>query len=246
MKIEKVEGIVFQEKDYSESSKIINLITKEHGVIGVIAKGSRKPKSKFANVTSKFIYGQFHLYYKEDGLSTLIEVDVIDTLRNIRLDLMKISYLSFLCELVSQVLKQTNSEERKVVYSDFVKAFLKINEGFNEVVITNILELKILPYLGVNPILDECAICGTTKEIVTVNAEKYGFICKNCYKNEYIVNPNTIKILRMLYYVDIEKISKLDISQEVINEINQFIDQFYDKHTGLYLKSKEFLKKITK
>jgi recombinational DNA repair protein (RecF pathway) len=50
----------------------------------------------------------------------------------------------------------------------------------------------------------------------------------------------------MLYYVDIEKISKLDISQEVINEINQFIDQFYDKHTGLYLKSKEFLKKITK
>ena len=50
----------------------------------------------------------------------------------------------------------------------------------------------------------------------------------------------------MLKYVDISKISKLDISDIVRNEINSFIDEYYDRYSGLYLKSKEFLKNIEK
>ena len=43
--IEKVEGIVINEKAYGETSKIINVITKEYGIIGIIAKGARTLKS---------------------------------------------------------------------------------------------------------------------------------------------------------------------------------------------------------
>ena len=48
----------------------------------------------------------------------------------------------------------------------------------------------------------------------------------------------------MLYYVDISKISKLDISNETKKEIDTFINEYYDKYTGLYLKTKKFLKSI--
>ena len=48
----------------------------------------------------------------------------------------------------------------------------------------------------------------------------------------------------MLEYVDISKISKLDVSDTVKKEINAFIDDYYDRYTGLYLKSKNFLKKL--
>ena len=48
----------------------------------------------------------------------------------------------------------------------------------------------------------------------------------------------------MLLYVDISKITKLDVSNEVKNEINNFLNDYYDRYTGLYLKSKNFLKKI--
>ena len=61
---------------------------------------------------------------------------------------------------------------------------------------------------------------------------------------DYIVSPKTIKIIRMLEYVDISKISKLDVSDTVKKEINAFIDDYYDRYTGLYLKSKNFLKKL--
>ena len=69
-------------------------------------------------------------------------------------------------------------------------------------------------------------------------------MCKNCVLEERIVNIKTIKLLRMFYYVDISKISKLDISDNIKRELNQFIDDYYDRYSGLYLKSKEFLKKL--
>lgn len=245
MKIEKVEGIIINERDYSESSKIVDVITKEHGLISFMAKGSRKLKSNLRGISAKLTYAYFYIYYKEGKISTLIDADIIDNLRTIKNDLMKISYATFLCELVSQVIKQAVvKKDFDIIYNDFIASLLKINEGYNETVITNILELKVLPYLGVTPMLDQCAVCGDVTSIVTVSADKYGFLCDKCRTNEYIVSEKTIKLLRMLYYVDISKITKLEISDKVVNEINHFIDEFYDKHTGLYLKSKQFLKAI--
>ena len=45
MTIKKVEGIIVSEVDYKESSKIINILTKDDGLIGVIARGTKKVKN---------------------------------------------------------------------------------------------------------------------------------------------------------------------------------------------------------
>lgn len=44
----------------------------------------------------------------------------------------------------------------------------------------------------------------------------------------------------MLYYVDISKITKLDISKEIMKEIEEFINDYYDRYSGIYLKSKHY------
>ena len=46
--LESVEGVVIREKDYGETSKIIDVFTKEHGLISLISKGSKKPKSQLS------------------------------------------------------------------------------------------------------------------------------------------------------------------------------------------------------
>ena len=48
----------------------------------------------------------------------------------------------------------------------------------------------------------------------------------------------------MFYYVDLSKVSKIEVSAKVKNEINHFLDDYYDRYTGLYLKSKQFLQEI--
>ena len=241
MKIEKVIGIVLSDTNYSESSKILNVLTKEHGKIGIISKGCRNLKSSLRSVSSKLTYGYFNIYYKKEGLSVLISVDIINDFSNIKQDLFKIGYATFLSDLTNQVLKETSSNE---IFDLFINGLIKINDDFDPMIIANIIELKYLNYLGVMPILDCCSVCGSNKKIVTVSSFSGGYLCVNCYKNEYIVDEKTVKLLRMFSYVDISKIKELNILPKNKNEINKFLENYYDRYTGIYLKSKDFLTQL--
>lgn len=241
--IEKVEGIILNVKSYGETSKIINVLTKEHGIIGLMAKGAKNMKSDLRSVTDKLTYGFFHIYYKENKLSSLTSVDVINPFRNLKRDITKISYASFLLELTEQVYKQ-NQDTR--IYELLIAGLNKINEGYDPMIITNILELKYLYFLGVMPIIDACSICGSKASIATLSSVKGGYVCRNCHTNEAIVSSNTMKLIRMFYYVEVSKITKLDIKDISKREIGAFLDEYYEQYTGLYLKSKDFLKNISK
>lgn len=236
----KVRGIVAFEKAYLESSKLVNIITKDYGVINVIAKGSKKIKSPLRCATNKLVIGEYNIYYKEDKLSTLGSGDVVNSLKNIQKDIMRISYASYLIELSLQVLKQSNNS----IYDVLESALIKIDEGYDPLVITNIVELKYLSFLGVMPVLDKCATCGSKDNIATISSQRGGYVCNDCLHEEEIVSEKTIKLIRMFYYVDIAKISKLDISDEVKEEINRFLNEYYHEYTGLYLNSKNFINEL--
>ena len=237
--IKKIEGIVINDTNYGESSKILNVLTKDYGIIGVISKGCRKVKSNLRTVSNKMIYGDFNIYYKENGLSILISVDLKRYFKNIMTDIVKISYATYLIELTQQTYKQNPSID---IYNLLIDGLNKIEDNFDPLIITNIIELKFLDYLGIGINVDGCNICGNQTKIVTLSSKSGGFVCNECYTNEKIVSEKTIKVIRMLYYVDISKISKLDLSNQTIKEISEFLDEYYDLYSGLYLKSKKFLK----
>ncbi len=233
-------GIVVSETSYGETSKIINILTKD-GIIGIMAKGAKSLKSPHRSYTQKFTYGKFYIYYKENKLSTLKSVDIINNLLTIKKDIILIGYLSYIVDLTYQIMKQNIDYS---IYNIMIDTILKINEGLNPKILCNIFEIKALDYLGVSINLECCSKCGNTKNIVTINGDDGGYICSNCMKNEKILSPNTIKMLRMYYLVDIKSITDLKIGESTIKEIDDFLNLYYDRYTGLYLKSKKFLESI--
>lgn len=236
-----MKGIVISETNYSESSKILNVLTKEYGLIGVISKGCKNLKSKLRSVSTKLTYGYFYINYKEKNLSTLLEVDVLNDFKKIKTNLTTIGYALYLIDFARQVEKENKSEK---VFEILEAALLKIEDGFDPGVITNIVELKYLSFLGVKPELNRCSKCGNTKNIVTISGDSGGYICKDCYTNEYITDEKTVKLLRMFEFVDISKIKELNILDRNKKEIDKFLESYYLRYTGLYLKSKDFLSQI--
>lgn len=239
--ITKVEGIIVNETPYGDTSKIIQLYTFEYGIIGIMCKGVMSMKSRLRALTIKFTYGSFYIYYKEDKLSILKDVDVLDDFKTIKNDIILISYLNYVTELTTQVFKQSGE---KILYDFYLAGIKKINASMNPLVITNILELKYLPFLGVGLELDSCILCGNKTDIVTLDADEGGYVCKSCYTNQVLVSSKTVKMIRMYYYVDIDSIKNLKISEDVVKEINFFINRYYERYTGLYLNSKKFLLKM--
>jgi len=239
--IKKIEGIIISTVNYKESSKIINILTKEQGMLGVFAKGSRNLKSKLSNTTSSLSYGIFHLNIRGEQMPNLIEVDILDSFKQIRKDFMKSNYSLFLLELAEQVYRHSKKDN---TYRILIDGLCKINEGYDTQVITNIIELKYLEYLGINPVIDRCVTCSSIENIVTISSYKGGYLCQNCVGTEYIYHLKTLKLIRMFNYIDIAKINKVEVSDTIKKELSQFIDDCYERYSGLYLKSKIFLEEF--
>lgn len=239
--ISKFEGIIITETPYGDNSKIINVLTKERGIIGIMCNNAKSIKNPLRTKTLKFTYGYFHINYNENKLSKLVDVDIIDNLSNIKADIELISYMSYITDLTYQVVKQNNDLD---IFNIFISTVLKLNEKKNPLILTNIIELKYLDYLGVGLNLDSCIRCGSKKNIVTLDPDEGGYVCQNCYTNERLLNPKSIKLIRMYYLIDINTITDISINPAVAQEINYFLDKYYERYTGLYLKSKDFLKKL--
>ena len=141
MKIVDVKGLVLNETNYSDSSKILNVLTSEYGLIGIISKGCRNLKSKLRGSSRKLVYGVFHFYYKENGISSLISIDVINDYPKTIMDLKRVVYASYLLDLTRQVVKQSKDSN---ILPLVVSSLEKLENGLNPAVITNILELKYL------------------------------------------------------------------------------------------------------
>ena len=243
MKIVDVKGLILSETNYGDSSKILNILTEEYGVIGVLSKGCRSLKSKLRGVSRKLVYGTCHFYYKENGLSTLIGIDVENDYPKTLMNLENIVYASLILDMTIQVVKQTDSQG---ILNLVQQTLSRIEEGLDASVMSNILQLKFLDYLGVRPMLDSCAICGKTTNIVSASPTAGGFLCGECYQQDGFYSPKAIQLMRMYYYVDIAKITKIDVNPTVNQEISHFLEDYYDRYTGVYIKSKKILKNIVK
>lgn len=241
--IKKIEGIIISTVDYKENSKILNILTDTEGIIGILAKGCKNPKNKLCATSNILTYGIFYLNYNKGNIPLLTEVDIIDRFKFIRKDLLKTNYSIFLLELVSQVYKHDRNIQ---IYLLLIEGLKKINEGYDAQIITNIIELKMLQYLGIKPVVEHCVSCKKTTDICTISSYKGGYLCKECVGNEAIYQLRTIKLIRMFYYIDLKKITKIDISESIKKEIGLFIDDYYERYSGLYLKSKYFLEEVTK
>ena len=237
----KVQGIVVGETLFKESSKILKVFTRDLGIISLMSRGCRNIKSALHEGSNKLIFADFTINYKENSISTLTSIDILDNFKNIVMDYHDIDkkmYSFYIVDLAIQVIndKKISNEDDNGIYDLVISSVKKINEGFNPIILYDIVRLKLLDDLGVKPSLDGCSVCGSSN-IFTLSSNNFGYICKDCYEEGKIVKEDTIKYIRMLYYVDVDRIKKLDIDEIVLKEIEEFLDDYYLDNTGIFLKS---------
>lgn len=147
--IVKSDAIVLKTIDYSESSIIATLFTKEKGKIAVIAKGARKPKNKFA---AFLVVGQLLevvVYMKGSrSVQTLSDVSYTRKLDSFRVDIEKMSLMMTTLELSNQVL---HDNEVNIPLFDFLMKTLIWVDKQNDVLtqLFPYLQLRIAEYIGI-------------------------------------------------------------------------------------------------
>ncbi|MDQ0218270.1 DNA repair protein RecO [Peribacillus cavernae] len=244
--LQKCEGIVIRRTDYGESNKIITIYTREWGKIGVMARGASKPSSRLSAVTQLFYYGYF-LVQTSSGLGGLQQGETVNSMRSIREDIFSTAYASYIVELLDKSIEDKSANP--YLFELLYQTLNYINEGYDAEVLKFIFEMKMLQVNGLSPALDQCAVCGNTEGEFAFSLREGGFICHRCYGKDpyhFKISPAAVKLMRLFYYFDLSRLGNISIKPETKKELEQVIDAYYEEYSGLYLKSKKFLKQMDK
>lgn len=239
--LETVEGFIVKETSYGETSKIINVFTKERGIVGVYARGCKSLKSRNRVSTLPLTYAKFNIKYKQDKLSTLISADIIDDFAVIKSDILKISYFNYIIDLSVQVFKECLNIN---IYTLMKNSIIKINSGLDPAVITNILETKYLYYLGCNINLTICSNCGKEEQVTYIDINTKDVLCSKCNATYSDKFAKVISLVSKYQELNIENVKNISIDKDINFLINQLIKNYYNDLTGIYVHSKEFLENM--
>lgn len=239
-----VEGIILKNFNYGEHHKIVKILTPNLGVIGIFVQNANKVNTKKSALVQPLTSARFHLKsasHANSDLFYLYSGEVEDHYLNIKLDYEKVAYFYFMIEVI---LKGVSSQEYSAYIYQMLKCFLDAaEEGYPPYLLSLIFQFKMMVVLGIEPILNCCASCGATEQIVTISVREGGLVCAKCYDRTQpiLIDAPLIPIVRAFYRVDIEQLPEVELEQELLEPITQFLDAYYDAYAGFHLRTKKFL-----
>jgi DNA repair protein RecO (recombination protein O) len=241
-----VQGIVLRTTDYGEGDKILRLLTREAGKVGVMARGAKKVKSRLGAVSQPFTRGEY-VYFKSKGLGTLSSAEIIDAHHGLHEDLMKSAYASYVAEMVDRMLE--DGDGSAVLYDQLDAALKAIEEGKDAQIVTHIFELHMLKIAGYAPVLEECASCRSAAGPFAFSAQLGGILCPRClYKDTAAaaLTDGALKLLRLLAGVDIRRLGTTGVRDETKALLKQCMRAYMDAHVGVVWKARSFLDQMEK
>src|SRR5574341_1723464 len=109
MPVYKAEGIVLRRVNLGEADRIVTLLTREYGRLSAVAKGARKPKSRFVGRLELFTHLR-GLLAQGRTLDVVSQVEVVDPFPAVRTDLGRMSAASFVAEVTDRALPERDPQ----------------------------------------------------------------------------------------------------------------------------------------
>jgi DNA repair protein RecO (recombination protein O) len=160
MPLVETDAIVLHAFDYSETSRILRLATRDAGLQSVLARGARRSKSRFGSALDLFAQGAAQLHLKDGrDLQTLASFDVTRSRADLGEDLGRFAGASALAELV---LRFSGADDVSVqlfdVLTDALDRLSAVSEG-RSVEATLSGAWRLVAELGFAPSIESCASC---------------------------------------------------------------------------------------
>jgi DNA repair protein RecO (recombination protein O) len=178
----KTEAVVLRSIRYGEADRILHLYSRERGRIGAIAKGARKPKSRFGGRLEPFFRLDLMLHEGRSDLMTVTGVTTVDGYPRLRSDGAAIGAGARACDAVLRLLDA--AEANPPAYHLLCRYLELLDAPGNprsvslEVALS--FRLKLALAAGFAPELASCARCGEAEHLAGFSGAAGGVVCGSC------------------------------------------------------------------
>jgi len=181
---QRAQAICLRATNYSETSQVVAFLTRESGVVRMIAKGTKRPKSKSGGAIDLMSEGELvYTPSRSGGLGTLVEFVETETHRDIRADAAKLKAALFLLELSGEMLAAEDPHPE--VFDLLHNALERLGQAKAPIpAVVSYFLWRLTHHAGVLGQLDACVVCG---EVTAgkrgrhwFSSSQGGMVCDGC------------------------------------------------------------------
>ncbi len=235
MSAEKSLAIVLRVVDFSETSCVVTLFTRQFGKISALAKGARRPKSPFESALDLLAVCRIVFLHKStDALDLLTEAKLERRFRAAASNLSRLYAGYYVAELLNELTDDGDPHPELFDAADHTLLALDGNDELAPLVLR--FELTALRLLGHLPSLDACVVCGQdvpAEGRVAFGQLAGGVLCRTCrigQRQVVSVSAGAIETLRRFAQPDDEW--RRGINSRIRGELRGIVNHYLNNLLG--------------
>lgn len=219
-------GVVVRTHKLGETDRIVTVVTQDSGRVRAVAKGVRKPGSRFGSRLEPLSHVQLQLYRGRD-LDVVNQVELVEVSSGIRSSLEATTDALAMCEMVDQL-----SQDRAPaphLYRMLVGALRQMNHAYGPLVLAA-LQLRLLEVEGVGPRVDGCVVCGSFESLVAFDVSEGGVLCVEHHRGGAMSGP-AIAVLQRILGGDVAgTLRRTDHRESTVREVVLLARTLMERH----------------
>lgn len=194
----KTEAVVLRSIRYGEADRIVHLYSAARGRIGAIAKGSRRPKSRFGGRLEPFFRLNLILHEGRGELFTVTSVSTVDGYPRLRASGPALAAAARACDAVLRLLDA--AEPNQPAYNLLCRYLAMLDDpstGGQAADLSTALafRLKLALAAGFSPELASCASCGEADHLTGFSGAAGGVVCAACEAGSFPLSPQAHRFM---------------------------------------------------
>lgn len=228
----RTQGFVFKKEDKSDADRVFSVFSLDFGRLEITAKGIRKIESKLRGGIEIFSLSEIE-FVEGKHQKTLTDAVFIEKFKNISENQDKFKTALKIGDVLDNFI--LGQEEDEPVFNLLLSTFNKLNEPEASPqkiqLVYYYFVWNFLSILGYKPEIQKCVNCHlqlNPEELFFSFAER-GILCKNCFsldKKADKIDPNVVKVIRLIFNSDWQTISKLKVESSLENSLKEVLDGY--------------------
>jgi DNA repair protein RecO (recombination protein O) len=222
------QGLVLRVSDYNDNDALLTLLTREHGLLTVKARGLRRKNSPLIAPCQLLAFGEFTLF-EYRGMYSINEAHSIELFQGLRKDLVKLSLGTYFAQVAEVIAQEDipNPELLSLVLNSLF-ALAKLSESENKVKAA--FELRCACIAGYFPDLSSCHACGNEKPD-RFDVSEGVLECSTCRWADsgglrMPVTPGILESMRYITMSDSKRFLSFEASDETLERLAQITETY--------------------
>ena len=215
----KTDGLVVRQVNYKDNDQILTVLTKEHGLMTLKARGVRSRSSRLKGACQLLAYSEFTVF-ENRGFHTIDEANAIQMFPELRTDIELLSLASYFAQ-VAEVLSQEDMPNPELLSLTLNALYALCRRLCTPELVKAAFELRAACLGGYTPELSGCAVCGDP-EPDRFDVRGGILCCASCIAGEGLrlpVSPGSLAAMRYLVSCDAKRLFAFRLEGRAVKEL---------------------------